>query len=116
MSERRFTMRLESGKAVLDPRYMAGSTADIVEHLAKLEENVEELECRAPDEVNSLKSENASLRERLERSVELPKPKIEPNFYGFVLTWFTVEEHKRLFESEKEAESRLAELKGEKEE
>lgn len=38
MSERRFTMRLENGKAVLDPRYMAGSTADIVEHLAKLEE------------------------------------------------------------------------------
>lgn len=47
MSGRRFTMRMENGKAVLDPRYMAGSTADIVEHLAKLEENAEKLEHRA---------------------------------------------------------------------
>lgn len=51
MSERRFTMRLESGKAVLDPRYM-----DIVEHLAKLEENAEELEHRAEVAERAVKS------------------------------------------------------------
>ena len=56
MSERRFTMRLENGKAVLDPRYMAGSTADIVEHLAKLEENAEELEYRAEVAERAVKS------------------------------------------------------------
>lgn len=56
MSERRFTMRLENGKAVLDPRYIAESTADIVEHLAKLEENAEELEHRAEVAERAVKS------------------------------------------------------------
>lgn len=51
MSERRFTMRLESGKAVLDPRYMAGSTADIVEHLAKLEEERAEIKKETAREI-----------------------------------------------------------------
>lgn len=69
----------------------------------------------SPDEVNSLKSENAALREQLAKAVELPDPSILPNLYGFVLTWYTVEEHKKLYDSEKEAEARLAEMKGEKE-
>ena len=51
MSERRFTMRLENGKAVLDPRYMAGSTADIVEHLAKLEEERAEIKKETAREI-----------------------------------------------------------------
>lgn len=62
MSERRFTMRLENGKAVLDPRYMAGSTADIVEHLAKLEEERAEIKKETAREIVKLLHESNDLR------------------------------------------------------
>lgn len=61
--------------------------------------------------IEYLETENAALCERLKKAVKLPDPSIVPNFYGFVLTWYTVEEHKKLYDSEKEAEARLAELK-----
>lgn len=64
--------------------------------------------------LEGIEAENAALRERSEKAVELPDPSIVPNFYGFVLTWYTVEEHKKLYDSEKEAEAHLAELKEEK--
>lgn len=62
MNERRFTMRLENGKAVLDPRYMAGSTADIVEHLAKLEEERAEIKKETAREIVNLLRESNDLR------------------------------------------------------
>lgn len=59
-----------------------------------------------------LQKENAELRARLDKAVELPKPEIYPTFYGMVVKWYTVEEHKELHYSPKEAEVHFAKLKG----
>lgn len=57
-----------------------------------------------------LKAENAAMRERLKNMVELPKPSIRYGFDGVILTWYTVEEHNKLYETERAAEEQLAEL------
>lgn len=62
--------------------------------------------------IKRLEAENAELKARLEKSVELPKPEIYPTFYGMVVKWYTVEEHKELHYSPKEAEVHFAKLKG----
>lgn len=64
------------------------------------------------EEIKRLEAENAELKARLEKSVELPKPEIYPTFYGMVVKWYTVEEHKELHYSPKEAEVHFAKLKG----
>ena len=84
----------------------------------------------SPDEVNALKSENAALRERLERSIELPciepmttydwddeKGIGKPHFGKHYQLLYRDEDGEFIAYiglDKKEAEARLAELKGEK--
>ena len=72
------------------------------------------------NEVERVKSENVKLRDRLARAAEEVKeikreiePKTYVSFLGFVVRWCTLEEHKEIYGTEKEALARLAGLKGE---
>lgn len=72
------------------------------------------------NEIESIKSKNVKLRDRLARAAEEVKeikreiePKTYVSFLGFVVRWCTLEEHKEIYGTEKEALARLAELKGE---
>lgn len=66
-----------------------------------------------------LKSENAAMRERIDKAVEVLeklKEEIEPrvykSFFGFVVQVRTLQEHKEIYGTEEDALARLAELKG----
>lgn len=117
-------MRYERLTFLLDGKiYYEGYHNLLVSRLYDLEDKIEsgelvnvcdyihEERANKDRKIEELEKENAALRERLKKAVELPDPSILPNFYGCVLTWYTVEEHKKLYDSEKEAEARLAELK-----
>ena len=80
----------------------------------------EEWKNRVWEEVKSLEAENAALRERIDKAVEVLeklKEEIEPrvykSFFGFVVQVRTLQEHKEIYGTEEDALARLAELKGE---
>ena len=82
------------------------------------EQMIENLKCVITDiseQCNKLESENAALRERLERSVELPRI-VHPNknewFIQYQLKSGIIDYSIRY--SKEAAEARLAELKGER--
>lgn len=66
-------------------------------------------------ENGQLKAENAVLRERLDKAVELKEPDIELNPYtgDWELRYQEVVTKVKVYDEREEAESRLAELKGE---
>ena len=82
------------------------------------EQMIENLKCVITDiseQCNKLESENAALRERLERSVELPRivhPNINEWFIQYQLKSGIIDYSIRY--SKEAAEARLAELKGER--
>lgn len=76
---------------------------------------------RVLEEFRALEAENAALRERIDKAVEVLeklKEEIEPrvykSFFGFVVQVRTLQEHKEIYGTEEDALARLAELKGEK--
>ena len=75
---------------------------------------------RVLEEFRALEAENAALRERIDKAVEVLeklKEEIEPrvykSFFGFVVQVRTLQEHKEIYGTEEDALARLAELKGE---
>ena len=68
-------------------------------------------------ENEQLKSENAALRERLEKSVELREPRITVDHWGGLceVVYEKVQVVSEGYETRSEAETRVAQLKGEKE-
>lgn len=73
----------------------------------------------AENRINELAAENAALRERIDKAVEVLeklKEEIEPrvykSFFGFVVQVRTLQEHKEIYGTEEDALARLAELKG----
>ena len=64
-----------------------------------------------------LKAENAELRERLEKAVELREPRITVDHWGglYEVVYEKVQVVSEVYDTRSEAEARLAELKGEKE-
>lgn len=76
---------------------------------------------RVREAFKALETENAALRERIDKAVEVLeklKEEIEPrvykSFFGFVVQVRTLQEHKEIYGTEEDALARLAELKGEK--
>lgn len=69
------------------------------------------------DYTKRLQVENAALRERLDKAVELKKPYLEEDHYGglYLVHYETVVHKIKAYEERAAAEKRLAELKGEKE-
>ena len=68
-------------------------------------------------ENEQLKSENAALRERLEKAVELREPRITVDHWGGLceVVYEKVQVVSEGYETRSEAETRVAQLKGEKE-
>ena len=68
-------------------------------------------------EIEQLKSENATLRERLEKAVELREPRITVDHWGglYEVVYEKVQVVSEVYDTCSEAEASLAELKGEKE-
>ena len=83
-----------------------------IDRLFDLEDKIESGELISKKEVERLQAENAALRERLEKAVELPRI-IHPNEYE----WFVQYQNKyglifdKIFYSERAAEACLKELK-----
>lgn len=76
---------------------------------------------RVREAFKALETENAALRERIDKAVEVLeklKEEIEPrvykSFFGFVVQVRTLQENKEIYGTEEDALARLAELKGEK--
>lgn len=98
---------------------MSPEWSPIVNRLAAFEDAIERGEILLKEEAEKLKSENAALRERLEKALELPR--IERLFNGKVGSYKVVYQDKNnritseYYSEEKReaAEARLAELKGE---
>lgn len=67
---------------------------------------------RVRKEFACLTAENAELKARLKKAVELPEPQIYTSFSGMIVKYYTVEEHAELYDTPEQAEARLAELKG----
>lgn len=69
------------------------------------------------EELSELKTENADLRERLEKAVELREPRITVDHWGglYEVVYEKVQVVSEVYDTRSEAEARLAELKGEKE-
>lgn len=75
---------------------------------------------RVWEEVKLLEAENAELRGRIDKAVEVLEklkeeiePRVYPSFFGFVVQVRTLQEHKEIYGTEEAALARLAELKGE---
>lgn len=83
------------------------------------EEMIENLKCVIADisaQCKQLETENASLRARLEKAVELKEPDIELNPYtgDWELRYQEVVTKVKVYDEREEAEARLAELKAKK--
>lgn len=85
------------------------------------EEMIENLRCVLADvseQCKQLQAENAALRERLERSVELPRTEISPYDSNDTLLYYIESGHiqQECFNNKfpEQLQARLAELKGEK--
>lgn len=104
---------------VYDYISMSPEWSPIVNRLAAFEDAIERGEILLKEEAEKLKAENAALRERLEKALELPR--IERLFNGKVGSYKVVYQDKNnritseYYSEEKReaAEARLAELKGE---
>lgn len=68
--------------------------------------------------IADLQAENAALRERLEKAVELREPRITVDHWGglYEVVYEKVQVVSEVFETRSEAEARLAELEGGKNE
>lgn len=66
---------------------------------------------------NELKAENAALRERLEKAVELREPRITVDHWGglYEVVYEKVQVVSEVYDTRSEAEARLAELEGKEE-
>lgn len=64
--------------------------------------------------IKQLKAENDELRARLDKERELKEPRVYTSFSGMIVKYYTIEEHVECYDTPKQAEARLAELKGEK--
>ena len=71
----------------------------------------------AKAEIERLEAENAALRERLEKAVELREPRITVDHWGgiYEVVYEKVQVVSEVYDIRLEAEARVAELKGEKE-
>lgn len=69
------------------------------------------------EQIEKLKAENAALKERLKKAVELKKPYLEEDHYsGLYMVHYETVVHKiKAYEERAAAEKRLAELQGGKE-
>lgn len=66
--------------------------------------------------IADLQAENAALKERLEKAVELREPRITVDHWGglYEVVYEKVQVVSEVYDTRSEAEARLAELKGEK--
>lgn len=71
---------------------------------------------RAVEEIIRLRDENAALRERLEKAVELREPRITVDHWGglYEVVYEKVQVVSEVYDTRSEAEARLAELKGDR--
>ena len=69
----------------------------------------------AEKRINELAAENAALRERLEKAVELREPRITVDHWGgiYEVVYEKVQVVSEVYDTRSEAEARVAELKGE---
>ena len=93
-----------------------GVKQNIIEALDEFFDEYADEMWKAVEQIIALRKENAALRERLEKAVELREPRITVDHWGglYEVVYEKVQVVSEVYDTRSEAEARLAELKGEK--